>query len=461
MRLYFFAFVKLTSLFNGSIILVDITRRCFRLDAVVKQKKLNYKWVILAISFLMIFSGLGCFNATKGLFISPVTSALGISRSSYSINDTLCYIAQAITNLFFGTLIYKYGAKRLVALGFVFLILSALSYYFASSAILFYIGGALRGIGFSFASTSMASYIVANWFKKNRGTFTGMVLACNGIGSAISTQVVTPIIYEGTDPFSYRNAYLLITAILVVAGIVIVIFLKDHPDIDDIEADVPSDKKSKKKVQAWNGIEFSEAIKKPYFYIAAVCIFVSGMVLQSIVGVAAAYMTDTGLNASYVATVLSVYSLALTGSKFLAGFLYDKFGLRATSTLCISSAVLSLIALVLVAPTAGGKAFAMAYGIFAAIALPLETVMLPLYAADLFGDKSFNKTMGIFVSVNTAGYAVGTPLINLCYDTFGSYAFAFVVCAVLMLAVVVAIQFCISAAHGLRKQVANEQPADA
>lgn len=426
------------------------------MDTIAKQKKFNYKWVILAISFLMIFAGLGCFNATKGLFISPVSSALGISRSVYSMNDTLCYISQAITNLFFGTLICKYGAKRLVGIGFVSLILSAISYYFANSAFLFYVGGTLRGIGFSFASTSMASYIVANWFKKNRGTFTGMVLACNGIGSAISTQIVTPIIYEGTDPFSYRKAYLLITAILIVAGIIIVIFLKDHPEIDDIEPDAPADKKSKKKARAWEGIEFSEAIKKPYFYIAAACIFLSGMVLQSITGVAAAYMTDTGIDAAYVATVLSIYSLALTGSKFLAGFLYDKFGLRATSTLCISSAVLSLTALVLVAPTVGGRAFAMAYGIFAAIALPLETVMLPLYAADLFGDKAFNKIMGIFVSVNIAGYAVGTPLINLCYDHFGSYAFAFVVCAVLMLAVVVAIQFCISSAHKLRKQVAAE-----
>ena len=94
----------------------------------------------------------------------------------------------------------------------------------------------------------------------------------------------------------------------------------------------------------------------------------------------------------------------------------------------------------------------MAYGILAAVALPLETVMLPLYALDRVGDKAFNRTMGIFISVNTAGYAVGTPLINLCYDKFGSYAFAFVVCAVLMLAVIIAMQFCISSAHKLRKQ---------
>lgn len=425
------------------------------MNSAVTKKKFNYKWVILALSFLMIFTGLGCFNATKSLFISPITSALGISRSTYSINDTLCYIAQATTNLFFGTLVYKYGAKRLAAFGFICLSLSALSYVLANDVILFYIGGTLRGLGFSFASTAMASYIIANWFKKNRGTFTGMVLACNGIGGAVATQVLTPIIYEGSDPFSYRNAYLLILSILVIAGIVIAFFLKDHPSYDEIEAEAPDTKKSKKKSEVWDGIEFSDAIRKPYFYIAAACIFLSGMVLQSITGVAAAYMTDTGIDTTYVATVLSVYSLALTGSKFLSGFLYDKLGLRATSAICLSACILALISLVLITPSVEGKIFAMSYGILAAVALPLETVMLPLYALDLFGDKAFNRTMGIFISVNTAGYAVGTPLINLCYDKFGSYSFAFVVCAVLMLAVIIAMQFCISSAHKLRKQSTN------
>lgn len=427
------------------------------MNSAVRKKKFNYKWVILALSFLLIFAGLGFFNATKSLFISPVTSALGISRSAFSMNDTLCYIAQATTNLFFGTLVYKYGAKRLAAFGFICLSLSALSYFLANDVILFYIGGALRGLGFSFASTAMASYIIANWFKKNRGTFTGMVLACNGIGGAVATQVLTPIIYDESSPFSYRNAYLLILLILVVAGIVITIFLKDHPSDDEIEGETPDTKKSKKKKksEAWGGIEFSDVIRKPYFYIAAACIFLSGMVLQSITGVAAAYMTDTGIDTAYVATVLSVYSLALTGSKFLSGFLYDKLGLRAASTICLSSCILALISLVLITPSVEGRAFAMAYGILAAIALPLETVMLPLYALDLFGDKAFNRTMGIFISVNTAGYAVGTPLINLCYDKFGSYSYAFVVCAVLMLAVIIAMQFCISSAHKLKKQSAD------
>ena len=56
-----------------------------------------------------------------------------------------------------------------------------------------------------------------------------------------------------------------------------------------------------------------------------------------------------------------------------------------------------------------------------------------LIAADLFGQHSFAKIMGVFVSVNTAGYALGAPIANLIYDLAGSYAAVLIVAAVIML----------------------------
>ena len=80
------------------------------------------------------------------------------------------------------------------------------------------------------------------------------------------------------------------------------------------------------------------------------------------------------------------------------------------------------------------------------LALPLETIMLPIYAGDLFGDKSYGKVLGIITSVNTAGYALGSPIVNLCFDVTGSYRIAFYACAAIMVAVTVAMQFVISRA---------------
>lgn len=89
---------------------------------------------------------------------------------------------------------------------------------------------------------------------------------------------------------------------------------------------------------------------------------------------------------------------------------------------CVTArAITVLILLAEVTATPAGRVLAMAYGILSALALPLETIMLPLIAQDLFQGPQYNKMLGIIVSVNTAGYAVGTPIANLTFDCLGTY----------------------------------------
>ena len=82
----------------------------------------------------------------------------------------------------------------------------------------------------------------------------------------------------------------------------------------------------------------------------------------------------------------------------------------------------------------------MTYGILSALALPLETIMLPLIAQDLFQGPQYNKMLGIIVSVNTAGYAVGTPIANLTFDCLGTYQPMLLASACVMAGVTICIQ---------------------
>ena len=66
--------------------------------------------------------------------------------------------------------------------------------------------------------------------------------------------------------------------------------------------------------------------------------------------------------------------------------------------------------------------------------------MLPIYAQGLFGQKAYHKVLGIFVSANVAGYALGAPVLNLFYDTLGNYRLAFACACALMLVVLVVMQ---------------------
>jgi len=417
----------------------------------MKRKKLDYQWVIVVICFLMEFVCLGFCSSNKSLYLGAITEALDIKRSLFSINDSCRFLTTAVINLFFGSLVQRFGAKKMVAVGFLSLIGSMLIYAYAENVLVFYIGGCLLGMGLAFTTTTMISAVVKRWVKENTGTILGFVLAANGLGGAVAAQIVTPIIFEEGNAFGYRNAYRLVALILLATGILAMIFFRESPSKDAAPEKISH--KKKPRGGGWIGIDFETAKKTSYFYPALVGIFLTGMVLQGINGTSATHMKDVGLDPSYVAAVLSIHSLALMAFKFLTGFSYDRFGLRTTMLVCDIAAIVVMSLLAMVTNSPAGKVMAMLYSVFSSLALPLETIMLSLITTDLFGNKSFDKLLGIVAALNTAGYAVGAPVTNWCYDRFGSYVPMIWAGVGIMVVVTVVYQFVITAAAKKRREV--------
>jgi len=411
------------------------------------QQKESKKGVVLTVvlCFIMIMFGLGMW-ASKSLFVVPISNALGISRSVYSISDTMRYVSTAIVNLFFGTMVAKFGAKKLICAGFLCLIGSALLYAFAGHFIVLYLGGLLLGVGLSWTGTTVIGYIINKTVKNNRGTVMGFILAANGVGGAIAAQAINVFLRDTSDVFAYRKAFYMMAIVFAVVMVLLLVFLKEPKD--DGEKNVSTKKKG--KGSSWIGIEYKSAIKKPYFLGAAICIFLTGLVLQGVTGVNAAHMKDVGLSQDFIGLVSSISLIALAAFKFINGIMYDKLGLRATITVDCAAAIGVMASLYFITNSTFGMVLGVAYALLASVALPLETVMLPIYANDLFGEKSFNKVLGLFVSFNQIGYALGGPIINLCSDLMGSYKLAFIICAVLMLVVIIVLQFVITSAHKTR-----------
>lgn len=412
----------------------------------LKEKKLNWSGIlVVAACFCMGFVCLGFCSSNKSLYLGAITEALGIKRSLFSINDSFRYVSTAVVNLFFGTLIAKFGPRKLVGAGFLCLIASTLIYATATDVAVFYLGGTFLGIGLSWCTTTMVSYLVGKWYPEKRGTITGLALCANGLGGALAAQIITPII--DSSPFGYRHAYYLVVILLAVTGIIATILVKEPKD-------AKASGKKKARGKSWEGITLQEALRKPWFYGAAVCVFVTGMGLQGITGIAGTHLKDVGIDGGLVASILSVHSIVLCGSKFLAGLGYDKLGLRKTLLICEFCGVCSFVALALAGSSHTGVIFAFAWGALAALALPLETVMVPLIAADLFGEKDNARIMGIFVSVNTAGFAFGTPVANAIFDIAGTYVPVLYAIAVAMLAIMVGFWFIINATEKEQKRLA-------
>ena len=407
-----------------------------------KSKKFNYAYVIIAVSAITIFMGLGFCSSSKKAFLSYILNYNShISEGLYGFSDTFRYATTAIVNLFFGFLIAKLGAKKLMGAGFLALTLSMLFYAISTNVIGFYLAGTLLGLGIAWTTTTMIGYLINRWCTKNRGTILGITLATNGLGASFATMVFSPIA-EAT-PSGYKTVYFIFAGLALIIGIIAFIFIKDNPST---ETQTSTNDKKKKRGSDWVGIDTKTAYKKPYFYLFLGAVFVTGIALQSITTYDVKHLAEIGVPFEIYTPLMSAGMFILTFSKFLTGFMYDRLGLRKTITISYLSAIVSLSILCFI--TANSNAFMCgAYFILVDLALPLETIMLPIYTSDLFGKKDYNHFLGIVVSINTIGQALGSPLIGFCHDIFRSYTIALYVGLGLMVVAMLAIQYAISSAN--------------
>jgi len=410
-----------------------------------KQRKFNYAYVIYVLSFLMIFVAIGFAGNVRSLFIQPVCDGLNVTRGVFSLSDSIRFISTALMNFGFGFLLVKIGQRKMIALGFACIASALFIFSYAPVIYVYWIGSVLFGIGASLTTTTMVGSIMNCWCEKNRGTIMGLVLSASGVGGAVATQLVSPII-ENPD-YGYRKAYLFCGIVVLATGILIVLFYRNR-------GKAVMNKKKAHDV-GWDGITFHEALKRPYFYVCIVCIFLTGLALQGMTGTATQHMKDVLKDPAYVANILSSHMLVLTVAKFLTGFIYDKFGVKVTFCICAVASIISLVLLTFMQNNAIGKGFAATQAIVSCIGVPLETIMLPIFASEFFGSKSFDKALGIIGGVNVAGYAVGSIVIGFICDITGSYATGYFIFSVIMIAVLFAMLYVIKASRKERLKSAE------
>ncbi len=414
----------------------------------LKRKQIDYKWVILVVCFLMEFITLGFCSSNAGLYTVPITKALNIPRSLYSISTSVRYAVQTITALSFGAVIQKFGTRKSAFMGMLSMVGSVAIRIYATQFYHFYISGALWGFGIVFSGGTMAGAIIQRWFHKDIGKYTGIVMSANGLGGAIAAQIISPIINSG-EIFGYRDAYKFSAIITLIFTVIVVLFLRENPDSKSLP--VTAGKKKPRGV-TWTGPDYDVIKRKPYFYLTALMVFLTGISLQSVGNVAIAHRTDVGLSAAFVATTATVASIALTFSKIVVGISYDKRGLRFTLLACHIACIINFVIHALLTNSTIGMVATMVAVLCSSFALPLDTVMLPLISSDLFGTTAYNKVLGIYMAANSLGLCLGAPIGDIWHDLTGSYVPCYWFFSGLTIVIAICFQFVVRAAYRDKEQ---------
>lgn len=408
----------------------------------------GYKWVIAALLGMIMVIGLGFVANIRGLYLKPVTEELGIPRSLYAVNDMLRYVSSALLNAMFGFLVVKLGARWMLVLGVSMLGLSQVLLAGARGLPLIYAGGFLIGMGLGCSSTTAVSYVVNKWFTKNRGTVLGAILALSGVGTSVSTALLRPVITGERSVFGFtgwRTSYQIAAVAAAALALVILLLYRPAP-----ERTAQEQAPGKKRGRIWVGVAWKQVLKTPSFYLICLCVLLGSGAGQAVFTSAAAHLEDVGLDSGLITRVMSISSILLFIAKLLSGVIYDRFGLFVAM---LSSDLAAFGSFALLAAAGASETCAVLGELLLPFCLPIATVLLPLLASDLYGERSVTKATGVFLSANYVGYAVGAIVINRAFDLAHSYIPILTVFAGVMIFVTVLIAVLIRRGEKVRDAV--------
>lgn len=368
---------------------------------------------------LLIYGG--AVNNFSGYHMIPVTQALEITRTEFTLANSVRSIMGVFSTLFSGILIQKYGYRKVAAVGMA---LAGLSYVFYTTMSAYWMliaGSAIIGLANGVCATAGVSRLLNGWFHKYRGTVLGVVTAATGVGSTLLGFVQTWAI----EKISWRLSFGIVAGLQLVLAVVIYLLVRNDPKDMGLrpygEGEVSVDKK-KPKVARWMGPSMQQLKKRPSFYWMLGCAFLSCLCVLATQYNLVPYLQDCDMSPTRTGNIYGTMMLFLGVIKLGMGALCDLIGPKKVVLICHTACAAGLVLVMKLPQTDMAMIGALLVYDFS---IPLTTMMFPLLSVDLFGYRAQSQYIGTIMAMTSASNIISGPLANLVRDRVGTYEPAF------------------------------------
>lgn len=391
----------------------------------MKRKKIFYGWLLCLAGTLMLVGGSGIVVNCAGQFLVPVTQALDVSRSEFSLYTSMVSVASMIFCPMIGKVYEKIPPRAATMAGGVFMAACWTGLSFATDIRHFYVLGFLIGTGSSLCGMVSVNILMNNWFRARKGTAMGIALTGTGIGSMIFNPVAQRLIQQ----LGYRSAYRILAVCMLLCMLPLFLLYRYRPAEKGLTPlGLESGGGAPGRAAAGEGMLRGEAMRRPAFW--AVCFVVFGLSASSmgLFNHMQAHFQGIGYAPATASLFLSILSLGMTFGKLFFGWLNDRIGTRSNflvmTALALAGILILLISRSAVLTTAGVLLFGIG------VASPF--VLTPQLTLYFFGDRDFANIYGTVNVFQFMGPALAPPVTGMIYDRSGSYTPAFLACAILL-----------------------------
>lgn len=397
----------------------------------MQEKKTFFGWWIVVASLVMLGMTWTLPISFFGLFIKPITAELGFARAALSACSTVVSLTAVVMSPFVGRWMQKYSARVVVGSSVMFIIAGFLGFSISTSLPMFYFFAFLIGLGINGGAIMAVSIILRNWFIEKRGLAISLALAGTGLGGLILSPVVNMFILDYGWRFTYRCLALLL---LVIVMPLVLFVIKKTPEEMGLKPYGFGSAAAQGAVAATDEADLPVAKLKgyPIFWIYMLSIWGIGFAGGAVLFQAPPYLMDIGHSPTLVAKAVAGYLGIATVGKIVLGWIYDSKGSNA-GVLFGSGLMAVCIGALLFAQS---EPILWAFVILHGFGTCCGTVTPPVLTSKIFSPKYYAEIYGFANLFLQLGMALASPTVAAVYDKTGSYAPAWYVCAVMMVATI-------------------------
>ena len=401
----------------------------------VRRKGIYYGWVVLAVTFFVLFVSTGARNGF-GVFIIPLTEEFDWSRRTISLAIAIGWLVNGVSQPFLGRIYDRFGGRRVISasllvLGSCTVLLSLTN----SIWFLIFVYGFVMSVASGGASLVTVHAVLARWFYRRRG----IVLSIGTSGASAGALVLAPFAAYMILLASWRVAWLVLGAMILFLALPLALALikndpsdtGEHPDGDPSGADGgaasngPRDRRAPLEVDDWR-----DSYRSPPMWQMSGAYFVCGITTAIISAHYVPYAIDRGFSLTTAALAFGLMSGLNVVGVIVIGAVSDRLGRK--NLLAGVYAVRGLAyAMLLLAPGALGLwGFAVIAGFSWIASAPLTASL----TAEIYGLRNMGTLNGMTTFAHQMGGALSIYMAGYMYDLLGAYDVPFAIAGAMLAA---------------------------
>ena len=394
-------------------------------------RKRSYYYVLTVfLGTFMMFLGTQS-SAGFSIIVNSLKSTYNLTGTASSFIFTAKNICAFIFVMFANKYYEKLGLRLGIALSYVYGIIGLLILRISNgSLVLIYLAAVFIGAMYAFCMILPMALLIRTWFNKSRA----LCMAICSAGTGLSTYLLSPLIQKRIAAEGMNGAYNTLMIFFAVGAIVMYLFLRSKPEDVGLEIYggedyVEAGKKGIKKVAL---TQTNKAAVTIFIVCAGLMGFASPPAQQHLV----LHFNAVGFDSMFVAKCYAYVGLALLISKPLLGVLSTKIRFDVLSVIYLALYIVSFLVAALCASASWAPMVAcVVYG----IAGPICSLGYTNWVADFSTKDDYSKKVKNAQLPYQGCEIVGSLIPGVIFDITGSYGGFYLIAAVFMAIIIVAV----------------------